>query len=48
MTKCITQLEAEKINVENDLDALEQWSRRNCVIVHGVPACDDPEKTVNK
>ena len=26
MTKCITQLEAEKIIFENDLDALEQYS----------------------
>ena len=48
MTKCITQLEAEKINVENNLDALEQYSQRNCVIVHSMPACDDPENAVIK
>ena len=48
MTKCITQLEAERINVENDLDALDQYSRRNRVTVHGVPACDDPENAVIK
>ena len=48
MNKRITQLEAEKINVENDLNVLEQYSQRNCVIVHGMLACDDPENAVIK
>ena len=43
MIKRSTQLEAEKVNVENEIDTLDQYSIRNCVLVHGMPASDDAE-----
>ena len=33
----VSQLEMEKVKLSNEIDALEQYSRINCLIVHGVP-----------
>ena len=43
---CISQLEMEKVKLSNEINALEQYSKRNCFIVHGVPDTDDPKTTV--
>ena len=42
----ISQLETEKVKLSNEIDALEQCSRRNCLIVHGVPDTADPVTAV--
>ena len=43
---CVSQLETEKVKLSNEIDALEQYSRRNCLIVHGVPDTANPETAV--
>lgn len=42
----VSQLETEKVKLSNEIDALEQYSRRNCLIVHGVPDTADPVTAV--
>ena len=42
----ISQLEMEKVKLSNEIDVLEQYSRRNCLIVHGVPDTADPVTAV--
>ena len=42
----VSQLETEKVKLSNEIDALEQYSRRNCLIVHGVPDTADPVTVV--
>ena len=34
------------MKLSNEIDALEQYSRRNCLIVHGIPDTADPETAV--
>ena len=42
----VSQLETENVKLSNEIDALEQYSRRNCLIVHGVPDTADPVTAV--
>ena len=42
----ISQLVTEKVKLSNEIDVLEQYSRRNCLIVHGVPDTSDPVTAV--
>lgn len=42
----VSQLETEKVKLSNEIDAVEQYSRRNCLIVHGVPDTADPVTAV--
>ena len=42
----VSQLETEKVKLSNEIDALEQYSRRNCLIVHFVPDTTDPVTAV--
>ena len=42
----VSHLETEKVKLSNEIDALEQYSRRNCLIVHGVLDTTDPVTAV--
>ena len=42
----VSQLETEKVKLSNEIDAVEQYSRRNCLIVHGVTDTTDPVTAV--
>ena len=42
----LSQLETEKLKLSNEIDMFEQYSRRNCLIIHGVLATADPETIV--
>lgn len=46
MAARVSQLETINTKLYNDLDVMEQYSRRNCLIVHGVPDTTDPESAV--
>ena len=36
----IDNLEAEKSKLADEIDELEQYSRRNCLLIHGIPESD--------
>ena len=42
----VSQLETEKVKLSNEIDALEQYSRKNGLIVHGVPDIANPVTAV--